>query len=171
MMTTFNGDINAMIALRIFQAQKASDAGKGLERLNASRDISRPCDVFRYGFKEKPILEALRLIRRNKTQFNYWVVEGPDQNGYPSIIVYFDFKIEGTRYQVSFHNPLNRCGNELLSYVNTGRATRWRKSISSVESCNALQRYYNIPEAKSEEYICEDDSDRKGSHRNRRKPR
>jgi len=95
-------NVEAMIALCIIRAQKSSDYGKGINRISLSKKLSRPCRMG-YGFKEDDILEAIRLIRRNKTQFNYWVEFAPDQNGVNSILVYFDFKIDDKRYQVSFH--------------------------------------------------------------------
>jgi hypothetical protein len=136
--------VEARIALCIIRAQKSSDYGKGINRISLSKTASRPSRMG-YGFKEADILEAIRLIRRNKTQFNYWVEVAPDQNGVNSILVYFDFKIDGKRFQVSFHN--HNCGNELESYVNTGRKTHWRKNNSSYYSCIKLQEYYQIPQA------------------------
>lgn len=96
-------NVEARIALCIIRAQKSSDAGKGIDRISLSKKLSRPC-MIGYGFKEADIVEAIRLIRRNKTQFNYWAEFAPDQNGVNSIVVYFDFKIDDERYQVSFHN-------------------------------------------------------------------
>lgn len=139
-----NKSVEARIALCIIRAQKSSDTGKGINRISLSKKNSRPC-MLGYGFKETPILEAIRLIRRNKTRFNYWVERKPDQNGILSILVYFDFKIDETRYQVSFHN--HNCSNELESYVNTGRKTHWHKTYSSFYSCTKLQEYYQIPQA------------------------
>ena len=145
--------VEARIALCIIRAQKSSDAGKGIDRISLSKKYSRPCRMG-YGFKEADILEAIRLIRRNKTQFNYWVEFAPDQNGVNSIVVYFDFKIENKRYQVSFHN--HGC-KELDNYVNTGRKTHWHKTVSSYYSCTKLQEYYQIPQAVVESN--EDDSE------------
>ena len=149
--------VEARIALCIIRAQKSSDYGKGINRISLSNKSSRPCRMG-YGFKEADILEAIRLIRRNKTQFNYWVEVAPDQNDVTSILVYFDFKINEKRFQVSFHN--HNCSNELESYVNTGRKTHWHKNTSSYYSCIKLQEYYQIPKAVTE-------SDKDDSFRNR----
>ena len=146
-------NVEARIALCIIRAQKSSDAGKGIDRISLSKKLSRPC-MMGYGFKEADIVEAIRLIRRNKTQFNYWVEFAPDQNGVNSIVVYFDFKIDDKRYQVSFHN--HGC-KELGAYVNTGRKTHWHKTVSSYYSCTKLQEYYQIPQAVVESN--EDDSE------------
>lgn len=146
--------VEARIALCIIRAQKSSDTGKGIDRISLSKKNSRPCRMG-YGFKEADILEAIRLIRRNKTRFNYWVEFAPDQNGVNSIVVYFDFKLDDKRYQVSFHN--HNCGNELESYVNTGRKTYWHKTFSSFYSCTKLQEYYQIPQAVVEFDDCDSD--------------
>ena len=97
-----------------------------------------------YDAKEEFILKSINLIRKNKTHFNYWVTKDSDQNGYPSYISYFDFKINGKRYQVSFHTP-NNLGKKLQKYVSTGRKTRWDRNIGgSVMACQALIKYYNL---------------------------
>lgn len=97
-----------------------------------------------YNAKEEFILKSINLIRKNKTQFNYWVEAAADQNGYPSYISYFDFKIDGKRYQVSFHTPKS-LGMKLEKYVSTGRKTRWDKNPGgSIMGCQALIKYYNL---------------------------
>ena len=97
-----------------------------------------------YDAKEEFILKSINLIRKNKSQFNYWVEAAADQNGYPSIISYFDFKLDGKRYQVSFHTPKN-LGKKLEKYVSTGRKTRWdRNPGGSVMACQKLIKYYNL---------------------------
>ena len=159
-------NVEARIALCIIRAQKSSDAGKGIDRISLSKKLSRPC-MMGYGFKEADVLEAIRLIRRNKTRFNYWAEFAPDQNGVNSIVVYFDFKVDDKRYQVSFHN--HNYGNELESYVNTGRKTHWHKKFSSFYSCTKLQEYYQIPQAvvESNEDDFEMSSRRDENRRNR----
>ena len=97
-----------------------------------------------YDAKEEFILKSINLIRKNKSQFNYWVEAAADQNGYPSLISYFDFKLDGKRYQVSFHTPKN-LGMKLQKYVSTGRKTRWdRNPGGSVTACKKLIEYYNL---------------------------
>ena len=97
-----------------------------------------------YNAKEEFILKSINLIRKNRSQFNYWVEAAADQNGYPSYISYFDFKINGKRYQVSFHTPKN-LGKKLEKYVSTGRKTRWdRNPGGSVMACKKLIEYYDL---------------------------
>ena len=171
-MMKMNNNVEAIIALRIIEAQIASDSGKGLKRLNVAKQYSRSYKHLGYALKGNPIVEALKLIRANKTRFNYWCCEAPDQNGNDSIIVYFDFKLNDTRYQVSFHNHGVK---ELRNYINTGRKTHWFKQINSLESCKALQRFYDIPEegeifeGKYERYSAYDDYC--GSYRQQRQGR
>ena len=158
---TTNTNVEAMIALKICQAQMASDAGKRRKNLSLTKPLERNPLINGYECKEDYILYALRLIRANKTRFNYWVTEAPDQNGYESIIVYFDFMFQNVRYQVSFHTPENRATKELRNLVNTGRKTRWNKNIDSVDSCKALQMYYGIESPSYQESESERDPDRR----------
>lgn len=161
--------IESIIALNIIQAQMSSDAGKGKKNLTLDKNLERGPIRMGYGLKETYLLRALRLIRNNKTQFNYWVEIEGDQNGVPSIIVYLDFKIDGKRYQVSFHN--HNCGEELKAMVNTGRKTRWNHKIGgSVDGCKALQNFYEISgeEIESEFVDKVTNSRRNGCRRRRR---
>ena len=69
------------------------------------------------------------MIDCSKEQsFHYWIENTPDQNGYDSVIVYFDFKIDGKRHQISFHTPMNQVKGVLVKNK-TGRKTRWDKEI------------------------------------------
>lgn len=165
--TMTNSSVEAMIALRLIQAQTASDKAKFIKRIPLNKKDFRPCKMG-YDFKQKAILEAIRLIRTNKTSFNYYVEEVPDQNGIMSILVYFDFKIKNKRYQISFHN--HNCENELKFYVNTGRKTHWHKNYTSYYSCIKLQEFYKIPRAELESEN-EDYSNRRNPYSTRRRRR
>jgi len=138
-------DINKTIAQAIVQAQIASDAGKGIYELSMKSHTKRSAEHFKYGIKTLYILAAVKLIRCNKTNFNYYItsIEG-DQNGYPSILVYFDFKVNGKRQQVSFHTPLNQVPEEMKQISPSGRKTRWLKSVSSREACKLLIEEYKL---------------------------
>ena len=68
-----NNNVESIIALNIIQAQMASDAGKGKKNLALDKSLERGPMRMGYSLKETYILRALRLIRNNKTQFNYWV--------------------------------------------------------------------------------------------------
>lgn len=126
--------IEKEIARNVVLAQVASDSGKKLE---ASVEIkgSRGARDLGYGIKINYILTALKLIRRNKTQFSYCAEESPDQNGYGSVIVYFEFPLWGEILQVSFHTPESLVPREMWQLVNTGRYTEWNGVIGGSRAC------------------------------------
>ena len=128
----------------ICKAQIASDAGKGIYALSCKNDKNAVNTA--YLSKENYILQALGVLTKSKvTNINYWCEKTGDQNGYPSIIVYFDIKINNERKQVSFHTPLNRASEKLLKYVSTGRKTRWDKKIGgSQDTCRQLIEEFNL---------------------------
>ena len=158
-------DVNSKIAGYICLAQQASDAGKGryiVFRKKDDKSIEMNDGYVRrgrrdyqknkknyaqrnaYSVKEEFILRAINLIRNTKSNFNYFIEASPDQNGFASYITYFDFKIEGKRFQVSFHTPQN-LGKKLEKYINTGRKTRWDHAVGgSVIACQELIKYYNL---------------------------
>ena len=136
---------NFIFAIKaICKAQIASDAGKGIHALTCKNDKNAVNTA--YLSKENYILQALGVLTKSKvTNINYWCEKTGDQNGYPSIIVYFDIKINNKRKQVSFHTPLNRASETLLKYVSTGRKTRWDKKIGdSRDVCRQLIEEFNL---------------------------
>ena len=86
------------IIKNIILAQIASDAGKGYDNVaQASFPIIgkevRKSMHFGYTIKDKYIQNAIELINATpRCSINYWCVKAPDQNGYDSIIAYFDIK-------------------------------------------------------------------------------
>ena len=128
----------------ICKAQIASDAGKGIYALTCKNDKNAVNTA--YLSKENYILQALGVLTKSKiTNINYWCEKAGAQNGYPSILVYFDIKINNERKQVSFHTPLNRASENLLKYVSTGRKTRWDKKIGgSQDTCRQLIEEFNL---------------------------
>lgn len=129
-----------MIARAIICAHASSDAGKLITSDLSDLKFTETAWNERYRVKVKFIVKALTMITHSRhSMFNYWCVEDEDQNGYESILVYFEFKIEGKRYQVSFHNPWNMAHKELSKYINTGRQTRWNKHLNgSRDACIKL---------------------------------
>lgn len=123
----------------IIDAQRASDGGKGIRALPENWATVA-------GYTAKPILirKALEIIDSHpRMGINYYVIEEGDQNGYPSILVYFEFKIDGERHQVSFHNPANpETFSELGKWVGKGRPTRWNKLVGgSRQACFEVLEY------------------------------
>lgn len=128
----------------IAYAQAASDGGKYIDDLLYEVDYRGVNHAYhkRYTEKEAMIIKALRLCDHNpESDIHYWVKETPDQNGYASFLVYFDCKVGGERYQVSFHNPY-RENSSLKDYAGKGRVTRWRRTkMSSRDSVIAILNY------------------------------
>lgn len=111
----------------IIMAQIASDAGKG-EYGDGGRCRGDRLAKYR-GYAAKPhyIAAAIKMINTTpRCGINYYCTTAPDQNGYPSVLVYFDIRWEGHRYQLSFHNPPQHSGL-LRQYIGKGRPTRWNK--------------------------------------------
>jgi hypothetical protein len=133
---------NLAIAKAIIAAQTASDAGKGICEIDGR--CARHGRHDKYGCKPAYIVKAIETIRTSSSDFRYYVAETGDQNGYPSIIAYFEFKLDNERYQVSFHTPANRAG-VLEKYANTGRKTRWDRIFGgSRRACLKLMDYFGI---------------------------
>lgn len=80
----------------ILKAQEMSDLAKA----------KREDKYFFYKKKEEYIKKALSELRKQRhSNVSYKIEKGPDQNGYPSNIYYFEFKVKGKLYQFSFHQP------------------------------------------------------------------
>lgn len=137
--------IEKEISKNIVLAQVASDTGKKLETTALEIKDSRGARDLGYGLKVHYILSAIKLIRKNKTQFSYWVEESPDQNGYGSVVVYFEFPLWGEMLQVSFHTPESLVPREMWRLVNTGRPTVWNGIIGgSRQCCETLKEVFNL---------------------------
>jgi len=141
-------DINKKIAELIIKAQLASDYGKYNCYTNLSLRMKphfkRTPEHMRYDIKTNLIADAIRLANSTKSDFVYWVTKTPDQNGYASILVYFTFKYNGKRYQISFHNPYDRA-KVLLPYIGKGMPMRWNKNTDgSRRACCVLAKMYNL---------------------------
>ena len=136
--------IEKEISKNIVLAQISSDTGKQLET-DLEVKGSRGARSLGYGLKVEYIMTAIKLIRRNRTQFSYWAEAAPDQNGYSSVIVYFEFPLWGNILQVSFHTPENLVPREMWRLVNTGRYTEWNGVIGgSHECCETLKEVFNL---------------------------
>lgn len=148
----YSGDIktvrlspDAEIARLICLAEAASDSGKGFSVLTFRRTASDNANEYAYAAKPKYIRKAINLINSNpRLGWNYWVEQAPDQNGCDSVIVYFDYKVNGKRIQVSFHTPLG-IARDLIPFIGKGRKTRWNKKLmGSIAACKTLIRHFNL---------------------------
>lgn len=142
---THKNSIEKEISRNIILAQIASDTGKNLETVNLEIKGSHGARDLGYGIKINYILTVIKLIRKNKTQFSYWVEESPDQNGYGSVVVYFEFPLWGEMLQVSFHTPESLVPREMWRLVNTGRPTVWNGIIGGSRACcETLKEVFNL---------------------------
>ena len=133
---------NLAIAKFIIAAQAASDAGKDIREIDGR--CARHARHDKYACKPGYIVKAIEIIRNSNSDFRYYVEEKGDQNNYPSVVAYFEFKLDDERHQVSFHTPANRAG-VLKKYSNTGRKTRWDGDCGgSRKSCLRLKEYFGI---------------------------
>lgn len=127
------------IAKAIVFAQLASDGGKGINDLVNEVNGKDACKCFSLGYKAKDgnIFKAIDLINRQKSEeVRFYVRHAWDQNGYASYLVYFTFRLNGKRLQVSFHSP-DRGWSYLDKYCENTSATYWDKD-SSRRTCLIL---------------------------------
>lgn len=127
--------MNFAIAKEIVKAQIASDGGKGIKDIADTIDIGGVYCKKGYDIKDVCIRKAIKMINRCKKSGFYYFVQSCDDFTNPCYIVYFNFKIDGERYQVSFHTF-----SDLDHFCNQKTTTRWSKKVSSRESAVVLAR-------------------------------
>lgn len=135
-----NSRVNREIAKAIVAAQVCSDSGKGIDIL-AIKGRRGPYHMG-YGLKDGYILRALKMITTTKNGFSFYVNEKPDQNGYSSVIVYFEYNYGG-KHQISFHTPIRKA-ERLLHYSGKGRKTHWNNAHTSRDDCALLCELFNL---------------------------
>lgn len=125
----------------IVLAQVGSDAGKGIYELNAcplaTESEQKAAERGKYAIKDRWIYQALeRVAGKRNTEFHFYVTDGE----ITPYLVYFDFKVEGKRFQISFHSFDSR----LQKFYESSRKsrTRWDEK-SSRESCERLVEYFS----------------------------
>lgn len=137
-------NLDKKIAEAIVYAQIASDAGKGIEILEGS-NLRKYMSTLSKGYHAKDgyIFSAIKLIRNTKNcSYKYYVTAQPDQHGSPSFIIYFNFKVNGKREQVSFHSFNKKMWKEL---VGSGTICHWQGGIGgSRKACQKLIGLYNL---------------------------
>lgn len=88
-----------LVAKAILDAQIASDGGKGITK---TKHMNKYVWLKGYSLKDVNILKAINLIVSQKnSRFRFKVVECEQ---FSSLLVYFETKISGKKYQVSFHS-------------------------------------------------------------------
>lgn len=90
---------DALVAKAILDAQIASDGGKKAKK---TKHMNKYVWSKGYSMKDINILKAINLIVSQKnSQFRFKVVKCEQFN---SLLIYFETKINGKKYQVSFHS-------------------------------------------------------------------
>lgn len=132
-----------LIAKYVIAAQVCSDGGKNTPSVKMKNSSH-----YQWGYDGKPAMieQAIRIIdSMPRCQFTYWCEMAPDQNGYGSMITYFEFNLGGYVGQISFHTPSNLITSFLRKKTNKGRRTKWNKIRGgSLESSKYLRDYFNL---------------------------
>ena len=142
--------VDTLIAKCLVKAQTASDGGKHIDTIYGRDNHNKKAvSHMGYGLKTAMILRAIKLISNSRSSFTYYVITADDQNGYPSIITYFQWYLPADvvyngkkQIQISFHTPLNMA-NDLMPYVGKGFKVEWDRK-SSADTAQMLAEVYNI---------------------------
>ncbi len=131
---------NKRISYFILAAQAASNGGK---RKGFTSFNKRFINAYKGGYKKKDscILQAINGIINSNSDFRFFVKKTKDRNGKNSYLVYFNFKLDNERKQISFH-----CfNNELEKFVtrNSQIKTKWDKKDSQ-ETADELCSYFEF---------------------------
>ena len=122
-----------------------------------NRSVCRECthyykyylrDHYHDSYRDKSawMEKALKMIISSRSGWDFYVESNkPDQNGYSSTIVYFQYTdVDKNRYEVSFHTPTSK-NWVLRPYIGKGRKTHWNKKIGgSKADAQRLIDYFNL---------------------------
>lgn len=134
------------VAFLIATAQRASDFGK-FDRLDhddqaasnvlgqlIGKAADELCRYWEYALKDVCVRKAIHRIKSNpNSEFHFRVT--PSEMVGPKYVVYFDFKVEGKRRQVSFHS----FDGKLARFVERKPTGHWDRK-SSRQACIDLLR-------------------------------
>lgn len=129
------------IAKAIVFAQLASDGGKKIYDLIDEVNCKGAHRCFKMGYstKDANILKAIDLINKTRSEeVRYSVIATEDQNGYDSSLIYFTFRLNGKRHQVSFHSPGMNKYTAYRHYVKKSCTTHWDARVQSRWECLEL---------------------------------
>ena len=128
--------LNKSICSYLIKAQLCSDAGKDI--YPSSTKAGKIARSFGYTHKDYFIQKAMDKINSTPVSgFSYYVAPGIGVGA--DTVVYFNFKFNGERHQISFHSY-----NNFKSYQSNSHKTRWDKKIGgSRRSCDLLWDYLN----------------------------
>jgi hypothetical protein len=134
--------LDKYISKQIILAQIASDGGKHinttLSRISSLIPLGELYSKKGYIAKDACILNAIKAIQKkpNSGFFYHIKIDRTLRGDRHCFIVYFNFKINNERHQVSFH-----CFSNLWRFINKKCVTRWKKKYSSIESVIYLAYY------------------------------
>lgn len=131
---------NNKVATLIIRAQCASDGGKCITELVSGKRSYRD-NCAGYGNKDVCIYNAINIIVAGNTNFKFSVKHDGTIAPY---VVYFETKLNGEKFQVSFHSFDSR----LSRFAKNSFRMKWDKGSSRI-SAEKIYRYY----AKNGEYV------------------
>lgn len=101
-------------------AQTSSDGGKQIYELDGLLPLSAAYLKKGYAAKDSLLKKAVKRIQCNKnTGFRFYIKQS-DEFMSDCFIIYFNFKLDGKRYQISFHSFSDWSG-----LCNSSFSTRW----------------------------------------------
>ena len=137
-------ELDLRVCKYIVLAQIASDGGKHITEIEDALPIGKVYSKKGYTKKDSLIMKAIKTIQCNKNTGFKFFIKDCDGFSSPAVIVYFNFKLEGKRYQISFHSF-----NMMLKRLEISNfSTRWDKK-SSREAAVVLAEYLNEANAKN----------------------
>ena len=124
-------DVFKNVILLVASAQRHSDEGKVCYRSQQEvLNFKKTSCCYGYDGKDAAIIAAISIINKHPLMgVSYYV-----KNNGSNVIVYFNFKVDGKRLQVSFHT----FSSELRKLVGKGSPCRWKEGIGSRETCHLL---------------------------------
>ena len=125
-------NIDKEIAELILRAQNASDGGKGIMEL-VSKGKSVRDNRRGYTGKDQFVFLAISMIVKGKSSFRFAVTDGE----ITPYLVYFETRISGKKFQVSFHSFDER----LERFQGKSFRIKWDHG-SSRDSAVAIYRHY-----------------------------
>lgn len=132
-------ELDPRVCKYLVLAQISSDAGKHIATdLVFAVPIGKVYCAKGYDAKDTEIMKAIKTITHSKNSGFRFYVKEVDGFYKRAFIVYFNFKLDGKRYQISFHSFNLKLGR----YTNEKFSTRWDKK-SSRETAEVLADYLN----------------------------
>lgn len=131
--------LNEYIAKLIIDAQVASDGGKYIYS-SLTENNKNGKTIYHNGYSQKDhcIQKAISEIQKSHgtSGFKYYISSSNDET---AGIIYFEFKLFGDKYQISFHT----FNKDLIEKYGNNKKTHWNKK-SSYETAIMLQNIMQL---------------------------